>query len=144
MKVLLFSCLLGGACAFGANPELASEGAVAQGFGTPGAPSEGDGRETRLVKGGGCPDCGPPKFDPLFPSECCRLVDSAENFAAGYDACFTDCMQFGGYAQLPPPVRHGRCTQSCTQKFPPVEQAGPPPPPPPPHSAPWWYFIDIP
>jgi len=41
MKVLLFSCLLGGACAFGANPELASEGAVAQGFGTPGAPSEG-------------------------------------------------------------------------------------------------------
>ena len=59
MKVLLFSCLLGGACAFGANPELASEGAVAQGFGTPGAPSEGGGRETRLVKGGGCPDSAP-------------------------------------------------------------------------------------
>ena len=56
MKVLLFSCLLGGACAFGANPELASEGAVAQGFGTPGAPSEGDGRETRF--GGGSPGSG--------------------------------------------------------------------------------------
>lgn len=26
MKVLLFSCLLGGACAFSANPELADEG----------------------------------------------------------------------------------------------------------------------
>ena len=75
MKVLLFSCLLGGACAFGANPELASEGAVAQGFGTPGAPSEGDGRETRLVKGGGCPDSAPPKFDPLFPSASGLLVE---------------------------------------------------------------------
>ena len=81
MKVLLFSCLLGGACAFGANPELASEGAVAQGFGTPGAPSEGGGRETRF--GGGSPGSAAPKFDPTIPSKDCwqQMVDAKSELA---------------------------------------------------------------